>query len=709
MKLTTSLERIKGVGPKTAERLHAAGLVTVRDLINFYPRRYEDYSEVVAISDITPGKRTIKARVESTEVKRVRRGMTITNATLADDTGKLRATWFNQPYRATQFKDGEEYFFSGEFEFRYNRYQLTNPSAERASDMPVQTDRVLPIYRQIRGLKSQSVRKIISEIRPLIAMLDESIPSDIIAQQKLVSRSEALLGLHFPQSLQDVAAARERLGFEEMFALMIASQLNRRDNDQMRAVTIPFNQPVVRNFVAKLPFQLTDAQRRAAWEIIQDLERDVPMNRLLQGDVGSGKTVVAGIAALSSAQAGYQTAIMAPTEVLARQHAETLQRLLAPFDVSVGLLVGQVKGKAREELYSQIASGEVDVIIGTQALIQDAVIYHRLGLAVIDEQHRFGVAQRQKLLGKSSESRVMTDTGQPAATAEDFAKGVTADAQRELPHITMPHLLTMTATPIPRSLQLTMFGDLDSSILNQLPASRKPIKTQIVSPVSTAKVYAAIDAEIAAGRQAYVICPLIDDTADSDKKSVEAEHKKLQNSVFGHRSIGLLHGRMKSTEKEQVMRDFAAKKYDILVSTTVVEVGVDVPNVSVILIENADQYGLAQLHQLRGRVGRGEQQSYCYLMMSDTSQPSRRLREIERSNDGFYLAEVDLELRGPGEIYGRMQHGELNLQVAKISDTKLAKRAQGAAAKFLASSGKLAEYPGLAREVDRYRHLTTLN
>lgn len=676
MNLSTHLENIKGVGPKTADKLHAAGLVTVRDLINFYPRRYEDFSEVVSIAEITPGKRTVKARVESTEMRRVKRGMTIVTATLADETDKLRATWFNQPYRATQFKEGEEYYFSGEFEFRYNRYQLTNPSVEKVSDMPVQTDRVLPIYRQIKGLKSQLLRKLLSEIRPVTTMLNETLPSSIIEEQQLVDRATALLGLHFPQSMSDVEAARKRLGFEEMLSLMLASQLNKQENSELKGVEIPFDSGVVRRFVAKLPFQLTDAQRLAAWEIIQDLEKSAPMNRLLQGDVGSGKTVVAGIAALSSAQAGYQTALMAPTEVLARQHAETLQTLLDPFDVSVGLLVGQVKGKARAALYEQIAAGEVDVIVGTQALIQDALAYHKLGLVVIDEQHRFGVVQRQKLLTKSE---------------------------------MMPHVLTMTATPIPRSLQLTVFGDLDISILNQLPSTRKPIKTQIVSPVSAARVYAAIDAEIAAGRQAYVICSLIDDSPDSDKKSVEAEYKKLQNSIFGHRSIGLLHGRMKSSEKEQVMRDFKARKYDILVSTTVVEVGVDVPNATVILIENADQFGLAQLHQLRGRVGRSEHQSYCYLMMSDTSQPSQRLRQVERSNDGFYLAEVDLELRGPGEIYGRMQHGGLSLQVAKVSDTKLAKQAQDAATRFLAGGGKLADYPGLSQQVERYRHLTTLN
>lgn len=676
MNLTTSLESIKGVGPKTAEQLRTAGLLTVGDLVTFLPRKHEDFSEVTRISEILPGKRTIRAKVESTNVKHVRRGMTVTDAVLVDDSGKLKAVWFNQPYRATQFRDGDDYFFSGEFEFRGGRYQLTNPSAEKVSELPTQTDRILPIYRQIKGLKSQIVRKILAELRPLITMLPETLPREIVEQNKLISYADALMGLHFPKKADEIAKARERLGFEELLGLLLASQLNRQENMKLQGKPIAFDGASVKKFVTGLSFELTNAQRIAAWEIIQDFEKTTPMNRLLQGDVGSGKTVVAGIAALSAARAGMQTAIMAPTEILARQHAETLSGLLEPFGITVGLLVGAVKGKARATLYEQITNGSVDVIVGTHALIQDTVKFHDLGFVVIDEQHRFGVAQRQALLNKAQY---------------------------------MPHMLAMTATPIPRSLQLTLFGELDISILNERPKNRKPIETKIVSPISAAKIYAIIDQQITEGRQAYVICSLIDDSALSDKKSVETEYKKLKNSIFGHRSIGLLHGRMKPEEKEQVMADFKAKKYDILVSTTVVEVGVDVPNASVIMIENADTFGLAQLHQLRGRVGRGEHQSYCYLMMNDSKKPSERLRELEKSNDGFYLAEVDLRLRGPGEIYGRMQHGDLNLQIASLADTKLIKLAQSAAESFVTSGEDLEKYPGLAREVAHYQRLTTLN
>jgi len=677
MNLATPLDKIKGVGPKTAEQLRMAGLQTVGELITFLPRKHEDFSEVVTIDAIKPGKCTIKARAEAVEVRNVRRGMGVTSATLSDGTGKLKAVWFNQPYRATQLKSaGQEFYFSGEFEFRYNRYQLTNPSVEQVKDVPVQTDRILPIYPQIKGLKSQLVRKILAELRPLMTMLPETLPPDVVAREKLVSYSEALLGLHFPKSSADIARAKERLAFEELFGLLLASQLNRQENARLEGWPIPFDQPSVKKFVGELPFRLTNAQRMAAWEIIQDLGQLRPMNRLLQGDVGSGKTVVAGIAALSAARAGFQVALMAPTEILARQHAETLSQLLQPFGVTVGLLIGSVKGKARQTLTEQIAGGVVQVVVGTHALIQDSVAFHALGFVVIDEQHRFGVAQRQKLLEKSAK---------------------------------MPHLLSMTATPIPRSLQLTVFGELDVSILNERPQNRKAIITKLVSPVSRARTYQLIDAEIAKGRQAYVICSLIDESDTSDKKSVEAEHRKLKNSVFGHRTIGLLHGRMKPDEKEQVMSDFKAGNYDILVSTTVVEVGVDVPNATVIMIENADHFGLAQLHQLRGRVGRGEHQSHCYLMLSDTKAPSQRLRELERSHDGFRLAEVDLRLRGPGEIYGRMQHGALNLQIASLADTKAIARAGKAAKAFASSHMDLGQYKHLAAAVEKYQRLTTLN
>lgn len=676
MNFETPLEAVKGVGPKTAEQLRLAGLNTICDLLTFLPRKYEDFSKITSIANVRPGKTTIKARCEKIETKRVRRGLQITTATLTDKTGKLQAVWFNQPYRTSQLGGGDEFYFSGEFEFSYNRYQLINPSAEKVSDTPVSTDRIVPIYRAIKGLKSQIVRKILVELKPLIVMHPETLPEDIVRKEKLMSYADAIHALHFPKTIEEVERARERLAFEELFALLLAAWLNKRANMQLIGWEIPFDKDAVRKFVAQLPFKLTDAQRRAAWEIIKDFERPVPMNRLLQGDVGSGKTVVAGLAARQAASGGFQSAIMAPTEILASQHAETLSNLLEPLGVTVGLLTGSLKGKARSILYEKIADGSVDVVVGTHALIQEKVQFHRLGFVVIDEQHRFGVAQRQELLTKSER---------------------------------MPHLLAMTATPIPRSLALTLYGELDISILNERPKGRKPIITKIWSPNSRSQLYNLIEEQLAAGRQAYVICTLIDDNPLLEQKSVQEEYKKLRIGPFKHRQIGLLHGKMKPAEKEAVMADFATGKTDILVSTTVVEVGVDVPNATVILIENADRFGLAQLHQLRGRVGRSEHQSYCYLMMSDSSAPTRRLREIEKSNDGFYLAEVDLELRGPGEIYGYAQHGELNLQIATLGDAKLIARAQRAAQVFVEKGYDLVQYKQLAQQVEQYQRLTKLN
>jgi len=676
MNLVSPLDKIKGVGVKTGEQFALAGIHTVGDLIEFLPRAHEDFSRITMISDITPGKMTIKAHCEKITTRPVRRGLRITTATLADNSGKLQAVWFNQPYRETQLKSGLEFYFSGEFEFNYNRYQLTNPSAERVSDMPVQTDRILPVYRSIKGLKSTLVRKILAGLRPLITMLPETLPINIINDEKLLSRSQAILAMHFPNNIADIEKARERLAFEELFQLLLASQLNRQENAKLTGWNIPFEQPVVATFVKQLPFALTSAQRRAAWEIIQDLERKTPMNRLLQGDVGSGKTVVAGLVACQVAHAGFQTAIMAPTEILATQHGETISKLLQPFGLSVGLLTGSVKGVARKMLYEQIATGAVDVVVGTHALIQDRVKFHKLGFVVIDEQHRFGVTQRQQLLEKSKH---------------------------------MPHMLAMTATPIPRSLALTVYGELDISILNELPKGRKPILTKICSPNSRQQLYDKVDAELSNGRQAYIICSLIEDNPENETKSVRAEHIKLQNSIFKHRRIGLLHGKLKSAEKDDIMQKFSAGGYDILVSTTVIEVGVDIPNVTVIVIENADHFGLSQLHQLRGRVGRSIHQSYCYLITSTSAKPSQRLREIEKSNDGFYLAEVDLRLRGPGEIYGRAQHGALNLQIATLADTKLIARAQKHAKSFVAAGTKLLQYKQLAAQVQYYQRLTTLN
>ena len=680
MKLTTPLEQIKGVGPKTAQALAAAGLKTISDALDFLPRAYDDYSTAVNIADLQPGKVTVKARCESVSTRIVRRGLRITTAVLVDKSGKVKAVWFNQPYRETQLKSDAEFIFSGQFGMQYNRYQINNPSVELAKEVAKTTmenaSGIQPVYKSIKNIRPKTVQDLMKNIRPIMDFLPETLPENIIRRQKLVSRSEAVKFLHAPKTHEEISRGRERLAFEELFEMILAAQFNKQEQTRLTGWKIPFNKSVVKNFVDQLPFPLTNAQRRAAWQILQDLESDHPMNRLLQGDVGSGKTVVAGLVAAEVAKAGFQTAIMAPTEILAQQHAKTLDELLSPFGVSVALLTGHVKGAARSQLLDNLASGNIDVVVGTHALIQEKVAYHKLGFAVIDEQHRFGVKQRQALLEKS-----------------DF----------------MPHLLSMTATPIPRSLALTLYGELDISILDELPSGRQPIQTKIWSPASAPKLYESIENELAKGRQAYVICPLIDDNPDNDKKSVEAEYNKLSKTIFSHRRVGLLHGKLPAEEKAEVMQKFADGELDILVSTTVVEVGVNVPNATVMLIENADNFGLSQLHQLRGRVGRGKHQSFCHLMMSGHDKPSQRLREIEKSQDGFYLAEVDLKLRGPGEIYGKMQHGDLNLKIASLADTALISRAQTEAERFVKEGQDLLQYNHLAHAVSRYQRLTVLN
>lgn len=676
MNLATPIEAIKGVGPKTAEQLSAAGLKTVADLIYFLPRKHEDFSQVMSISALKPGKVSVRGRFENVVAKRMRRNMSIVEATLVDGTSKVPVVWFNQPYRAEQIQKGTEWLVSGDFGLQRQKYQIVNPSCEAVSDLPVSGGRIIPVYRAIHGLKSQLVRKLLIELRPIITMLPETLPTELIKREKLISHADAVLQLHFPESFEDLERARARLSFEELLSLMLAALLNKQSNAALKSWKIPFNEPAAREFVAKLPFKLTNAQRLATWEIVKNFETGEPMNRLLQGDVGSGKTVVAGMAAFMAAQSGYQTAFMAPTELLATQHAATLQKLLEPFDMTVALLTGSTSKAQRTQLLPKITDGSAQVIIGTHALFQEKVTFHRLGFVVIDEQHRFGVEQRQRLLEKGEN---------------------------------MPHLLAMTATPIPRSLQLTVYGELDISLLLERPAGRKPIETRIVSPNSRAQMYEIVDKQIADGRQVYVVCPLISENIESELKSVEAELKLLRSGPFKHRRIGLLHGQLNAAEKLTVMERFAAGQLDILVSTTVVEVGVDVPNATVMIIEGADRFGLAQLHQLRGRVGRSDIQSYCYLIPSTSAKPSQRLREMEQSNDGFYLAEKDLELRGPGEIYGRAQHGQLNLAIANISDTQMLKKVRVSADWLLTHGVNLLQYQKLTTEVERYRRLTTLN
>ncbi len=664
MVLSSPIKDIKGVGPKTAELLNKAGIFTLRDLAYYLPRTYENYQQAQKISDLRPGQVTIKAKVD--DVRNSRRGrLIITEAVLRDDSGAIRAIWFNQPYRAKQLDDYRDFYFSGKMEFSYGHYQLSNPSVALAGDIDkAKSDELQPVYRATGSLKSSDFKKFIGACKNQLALSDDMIPN-------LPGRADAFLSVHFPESEADAEKGRDYLAEEELFCLLLASRLNREENKRLKTEPIVADIEALKKFIATLPFKLTDAQRRATWKIIQDMASETPMNRLLQGDVGAGKTMVAALSAFVAAKAGFQTAIMAPTEVLATQHAESLSKTFGK-ELNIALLTGSTKHKV--ELKKHIAAGEVDLVIGTHALITDDTKFARLGLAIIDEQHRFGVAQRQKLLSKAR---------------------------------SMPHLLSMTATPIPRSLQLTIFGDLEVSILDQLPAGRQAITTKIVAKAAEEQMWRDIKKELELKHQVYYICKKIEDSSVSELLSVKKEFKRIAKMLNGY-TVELLHGRMKPDEKDDIMTRFSKGEIDVLVSTTVVEVGVNVPNATVMAIADADQYGLSQLHQLRGRVGRGSAASYCYLINSKDA-PSRRLREIEGSQDGFYLAEVDLKLRGPGEIYGSLQHGALDLRIATITDTKLVHAADIKVKEFLQKGYNVLEYKELSSAIQKYQRLTTLN
>ncbi len=674
----TNVTELKGVGPELGKKFHRLGIDTVIQLIEYFPRHYDDYSIITNIVAIKPGIVTIKASIKQAKGRYVRRGIHITEAVASDSTGSVRLVWFNQPYRADALKKGVEYYISGKFELSYQRLSIMNPNVELVSNFPVNTARIIPRYRETKDLSSYQIRKLIRGIVPLIEQLPETLPDWLITQQKLLSRPEATLAVHFPDSAQHLAEAQRRLGFEEVFALSLAGLINKREIQQEHALLIPFKQQLAADFVKSLPFALTDAQRRVVWQIYKDLEKQHPMNRLVEGDVGSGKTVVAAMAALMVIQQGYQAAIMAPTQILAHQHADTIYKLLEPLKLQhvVDILSGNMSTIQKSKAHEAIRSGKAQLIIGTQALLQEKVALPKLALIIIDEQHRFGVDQRSVLMAKAGH---------------------------------MPHVLSLTATPIPRTLALTLYGELDISILDTKPTNRKPVITEIVSPNSRAQLYKKISIELDKGRQMFVVCPVIEDSDKLSVSSAESVYSQLSKKDFKDRRVALLHGKMKAIEKNKIMEDFLKSKYDILVATTVIEVGVDVPNATVMLIESSERFGLTQLHQLRGRVGRSKYQGYCYLMTSQSSTPLSRLKALEKSHDGFELAELDLKLRGPGAIYGKVQHGQLDLRIAKLNDLSLIRSARRAAEVFLRDENNLLQYKELSEKVESLRAVTNLN
>lgn len=690
MNLNMKLQEIKGIGIKTQEALEKKGIHNLRDLLYYFPRTYEDYQARVKIIDIKPGRVIIKGKIRNLRnIHTRRKNFTITQGEVYDETGAVRVVWYNQPYRLKNFTEEKIYYFTGDYDFKYNRYQLTSPTATLASEVDQKIEGYQPIYSTKGSLTSAWFKKLFEKIRSDFVFIPDLLPMEQApAFLSPAKRAEALYNIHFPRTIQDVYQARQYLGYEELFELLLASELNRKEAEKLRSYPLPFSLKQTKLLLKSLPFQLTQAQKRSAWEILQDLQRDTPMNRLLQGDVGSGKTVVSALAIHQAALSKTQAALLAPTAILASQHAENLQKILAPFGVRICLLTSSTKNK--DLLKEQIKKGEIDLIIGTHAILTDDTAFHSLSLCIIDEQHRFGVAQRQKLLEK-----------------------VSLNVKSSSIHLS-PHFLAMTATPIPRSLQLTIFGDLDISVINQMPKGRKKIQTKILNEINMKEqLYPKLQEHLSRGEQVYWICRLIDDSEFdtpnmTDQKTVKKEVEKLQR-IFPKFRIHMLHGKMRPQEKDLIMQKFKDHEIDILVSTTVIEVGVDVQNATQMVVLNAEHYGLAQLHQLRGRVGRGKLESQCFLITTGDNPPSQRLRELEKSTDGFYLAEVDLKLRGPGEIYGVLQHGELNLNIANLADTKMIMLAKKQVESFVKHPKNMLKYEELNQIIHKYQQLTTLN
>lgn len=672
----TKIEKIAGIGSKMAKRLKKLGIQTVLDFFYYFPIRYDDFSKVVSIAELKPYQTyCIKARILDIQNQRSpKKGMILTTALLSDKTGSVRAVWYNQPFLTGVLRKGEEFLFAGKTEYGPFGFFLQNPAYEKAESEAIHTARLVPVYSETEGISSKWLRKKIYSLLPVAEAISDYLPEEVKNSQNLINLNEALSKIHFPRSHQELEEARRRLAFDELFLLQLKMLKIKKEWQKHKAPLINVDVNLIRSLVLKLPFKLTNAQRKAAWEILQDLQKDRPMNRLLEGDVGSGKTVVAAIAMLAVAKSNHQSAFMAPTEILAIQHYQTLTHLLIDYDISIALLTSgkselNHKKEKRGELIKKIAKKEVDIVVGTHSLIQSNVKFARLGLAIIDEQHRFGVRQRALLRERGNK------------------------ANKEV-----PHLLSMSATPIPRTLSFVLYGDLDLSILDEMPKGRQKVSTHLIPPQKRPDAYQFIENEIKKGRQIFVICPLIEESDKLGVKSAEVEYKKLKEEIFPEFKIGLLHGKMKTKEKEKIMEDFKNKKYDILVSTAVVEVGVDVPNASVMMIEGAERFGLAQLHQFRGRVGRAEHKSYCFLFTETGSQKTlKRLYSLIHLDDGFKLAEKDLELRGPGEFYGTKQHGFLDLKLASLFDKQMILQAKKEAERIIEAG--LENYPALGEKI----------
>ena len=665
----TPVRYLKGVGPKTAERFEKLGILTLSDLLCHYPRRYLDFSKPYSIAEAPADTEcVVKAEVFAKPGGRILPGgRRMERITAGDDVSSLEITWFNNPYAAQKLELGQEYYFQGIVTGGMLRRQMVNPQVR--TDAQVKSSPFEAVYPQTEGLTSSAIAKCVRQLLPHAELLPDPLPSEMLKKYRLLSKADAVRAIHCPATEEEAFAARRRLIYEELLVLQLG--IGRMKNHGAASTGAPMKKADAFPFWESLPFSPTGAQRRAVEEILTDMSGETSMNRLLQGDVGSGKTLVAAAAIWACIRAGYQAALLAPTEILASQHAENLNRLLSPFGMRVALLTGGMKAAARRTTLAAIRDDEADLIVGTHAILSEGVAFARLGLAVVDEQHRFGVRQRGLLAEKAAN----------------------------------PHLLVMSATPIPRTLGLLMYGDLDISILDELPPGRKPVKTRCITGKKRADLYGFLDREIDSGRQVYIVCPAIEDAGGSGLNAVKSYYEDIAKAYLPDRRVGLMHGKLKPKEKAEVMDDFKSGRLDALVSTTVIEVGVDVPNATVMVIENAERYGLSALHQLRGRVGRGAAESWCFLVSDNASESvQKRLKFLCSTSDGFAVAQYDLETRGPGDFFGSRQHGLPTLQIADLmNDTRTLHAAQSEAVALLAEDPLLErpEHALLARQVEQ--------
>ena len=654
-RLSDPITILKGIGPTKAKQFANLNIVTLRDLICHFPRGYEDRTKLVTIDKLEVDQPAcFKAMVMNhPRTNHIRKGLDLTKLQVADHTARLNVTFFNNKYAAEQLQYGREYIFYGAVSGDFIGYNMTNPVFESLDSQPVTTRRILPIYPLTAGLTNAAMLKAVQQALAICDVPEEILPEPVRRQYGILPAERAYYAIHQPQSLSEAEMAKKRLIFEEFFVFSAGLSLMRAARSDKK--TQPYANLDLRPFYCALPFRLTGAQNRAIEEILQDLARGVPMNRLVQGDVGSGKTMVAAAAAYCAAGNGKQAAMMAPTEILAEQHYASLTRLLQPLGICTGLLTGSMKEKDKKAVRAALADGSIHLVIGTHALITDSTQFCDLGLVIADEQHRFGVAQRSKLSAKGQD----------------------------------PHLLVMSATPIPRTLALIMYGDLDVSILDEKPAGREAVDTFLVNESYRPRINAFIRKQVAEGHQCFVVCPAVEENEELGLKAAETWAETLQKTVFPDLRVALLHGQMKGAEKEGVMAAFARGEADILVATTVIEVGVDVPNATLMVIEDADRFGLSQLHQLRGRVGRGSNKSYCILTSQNrNTETLQRIKAFCKTNDGFRIAEEDLKMRGPGDFFGSRQSGLPVFRVADLSmDLQTLKDAQAASAQWIDSFG----------------------